>query len=143
MALRLGIFVGFASFFIMEKTLRVLGNEDGHAGHAHSHSHGTTPAADTSGQASGVSVSHSSSDLRSRGAEKSGADITSSPGEHEAENTAKQTSKLSAYLNLFGDFVHNMWVRCFYRAMSLLTPCPAAMPVPAPMALRTSLPFSL
>ena len=32
----LGIFVGFASFFIMEKTLRVLGGEDeGESGHSH------------------------------------------------------------------------------------------------------------
>ena len=28
--------------------------------------------------------------------------------EHEPEKTGKQPSKLSAYLNLFGDFVHNM-----------------------------------
>ncbi|KAI0956104.1 hypothetical protein AcV7_006597 [Taiwanofungus camphoratus] len=72
----LGIFIGFASFFIMEKTLRVLGNEDGHAGHSHSHSHGDKSAADELVQTSVIKVAH--------------------------------TSKLSAYLNLFGDFVHNM-----------------------------------
>jgi solute carrier family 39 (zinc transporter), member 7 len=40
---RLGIFIGFASFFVMEKTLRVLGGgEEGHThAHGHSHSHGT------------------------------------------------------------------------------------------------------
>ena len=35
----MGIFVGFAAFFIMEKTMRVLGAEDEGASHGHSHSH--------------------------------------------------------------------------------------------------------
>jgi zinc transporter 7 len=35
----LGIFVGFATFFIMEKTLRVLGGDEDAHGHTHSHSH--------------------------------------------------------------------------------------------------------
>jgi len=39
---RLAIFVGFASFFVMEKMPRVLGGEEGHShSHGHSHSGGT------------------------------------------------------------------------------------------------------
>ena len=102
--LSLGIFVGFASFFIMEKTLRVLGGDDDHA-HGHSHSHSVAPQA----HSSGVSVdSHSSSGLKSRKSEKDPAsDSSESNGDTPAKSGA-QPSKLSAYLNLFGDFVHNM-----------------------------------
>ena len=48
MAFSLGIFVGFAAFFVMEKTLRVLGGgeEDGHS-HSHSHSHSPDHPIDT------------------------------------------------------------------------------------------------
>lgn len=103
---RLGIFVGFASFFLMEKTLRVLGSEDGHAhaGHSHSHSQGEATA---EGKASGVVKNSAEGGLHSRGASRTGV---VAPEEHEAEKTGKQPSKLSAYLNLFGDFVHNMQV---------------------------------
>ena len=101
---RLGIFVGFASFFLMEKTLRVLGSEDGHAHAGHSHSHSSD--AQTEGKASGVAKNSADGELRSRGASSTGA--ATAPEEHEPEKTGKQPSKLSAYLNLFGDFVHNM-----------------------------------
>ncbi|KAI0951216.1 hypothetical protein AcW1_008316 [Taiwanofungus camphoratus] len=103
----LGIFIGFASFFIMEKTLRVLGNEDGHAGHSHSHSHGDKSAADELVQTSGVSLTSSTNALRSRTSEKSEISTSTNPNGHEVIKVA-HTSKLSAYLNLFGDFVHNM-----------------------------------
>jgi len=104
----LGIFVGFASFFIMEKTLRVLGNEDGHAGHSHSHSHGEKPAAEGISQASGISLTSSTNDIRPRTSEKSGSLTTEESTEEEPAKAGKQPSKLSAYLNLFGDFVHNI-----------------------------------
>ena len=97
---RLGIFVGFASFFLMEKTLRVLGSEDGHAGHSHSHSHGET--AEDEGKASGAAKNSAANELRARGSQKGDA------APSEPEKAGKQPSKLSAYLNLFGDFVHNM-----------------------------------
>ncbi|TFY50801.1 hypothetical protein EVJ58_g10885 [Rhodofomes roseus] len=100
----LGIFVGFASFFLMEKTLRVLGSgsEDGHAGHSHSHSHGE---AKSDGKASGAAKNSASNELRARGSQKEDAAPSE---EQELEKAGKQPSKLSAYLNLFGDFVHNM-----------------------------------
>ncbi len=110
--LRLGIFVGFASFFIMEKTLRVLGGEEEGAGHSHSHSHSHTngSAEHTNGHSTAVAAP-STNGLKSRSGEKS--DTSKSDGNDEAQDTPKQTSKLSAYLNLFGDFVHNMYVRRF------------------------------
>lgn len=101
----LGIFVGFATFFIMEKSLRVLGGEEGH-GHSHDHSHTHSEAAVVSAQASGVSTSLSPDGLRSRGSEKQNE---VDHQEHvEQAHAATAPSKLSAYLNLFGDFVHNI-----------------------------------
>jgi len=102
----LGIFVGFATFFIMEKTLRVLGG--GEDAHGHSHSHSQAEPSPT-GRASGV-VSSSADGLRSRGSTKSSSDSVDSTVTVVEENakSANAPSKLSAYLNLFGDFVHNI-----------------------------------
>ncbi|KAJ7769049.1 ZIP-like iron-zinc transporter [Mycena olivaceomarginata] len=93
----LGIFGGFAAFFIMEKTLRVLGGDEDGAGHSHSHSHASGETAEASGAAD-----KDKDGLRSRKGGKK--DKT------EAAEAAKSTgpSKMSAYLNLFGDFVHNI-----------------------------------
>ncbi|KAH9856565.1 Zinc/iron permease [Lenzites betulinus] len=106
----LGIFVGFASFFIMEKTLRVLGGGDeegaGHS-HSHSHSHSAGSADSANGHSTAVAASGDATGLKSRGADK---DIKEQDGDAESEESkaAAPTSKLSAYLNLFGDFVHNI-----------------------------------
>jgi len=102
----LGIFIGFAAFFIMEKSLRVLGGDEGADGHSHGHSHTHSHAeTQTKAIASGVSITSSADGLRSRN------------GENASETKSEQVdvvhpgtgpSKLSAYLNLFGDFVHNI-----------------------------------
>jgi zinc transporter 7 len=87
----------------MEKTLRVLGDEDSPAGHAHTHSHSHSPSEPEISNASGADPSITQNGLRSR-----------NPGRSEDVNsmnlidTTSGPSKLSAYLNLFGDFVHNM-----------------------------------
>ncbi|KAK7033309.1 Zinc/iron permease [Favolaschia claudopus] len=102
----LGIFVGFAAFFMMEKTLRVLGGDEEGGGHSHSHSHSNEA---TTGEASGAEVTKPSQDgLRERKSEK----------KSEKENTKSATgpSKMSAYLNLFGDFVHNIMAASFYAS---------------------------
>lgn len=115
---RLGIFVGFAAFFFMEKTLRVLGggDEDG-VGHSHSHSH--SHVADTSAEkASGVGTSVSQDGLRNRSSDASKSTVSSVEHVDQATNGP---SKLSAYLNLFGDFVHNMCVCPFSFDMPCLT----------------------
>ncbi|KAG5647344.1 hypothetical protein DXG03_000412 [Asterophora parasitica] len=96
----LGIFIGFATFFFMEKTLRVLGGGEDGAGHSHSHSHSVEPAYAV---ASGSDSSVSQDGLRSRKSDKGSA--LAEPAQASAANGP---SKLSAYLNLFGDFVHNM-----------------------------------
>lgn len=104
----LGIFVGFATFFVMEKSLRVLGGEEGH-GHSHDHSHTHSKAATIStdsAQASGASTSLSPDGLRSRGSGKQNE--VDRQAYVEQAHAATAPSKLSAYLNLFGDFVHNI-----------------------------------
>ena len=90
----------------MEKTLRVLGGDES-TSHSHSHSH-TVERSDA--QASGASHTISQNGLRSRLPEKvNGVD----PPKIEDRNPTTSPSKLSAYLNLFGDFVHNMSVPRF------------------------------
>ncbi|GAW00191.1 ZIP-like iron-zinc transporter [Lentinula edodes] len=103
----LGIFLGFAAFFFMEKTVRVLGGDgDGTTAHSHSHSHSIDDGAMTTGR----SIATSEGTLKSRAKVES----TSSPSYLESSNTESTNSvtngpsKLSAYLNLFGDFVHNI-----------------------------------
>ncbi|KAF8591051.1 Zinc/iron permease [Ramaria rubella] len=97
----LAIFIGFAAFFVMEKSLRVLGGEaEGHS-HAHGHSHSHSSES-VNGVSSGVAAP-SKEGLRSRASEE-----PPSKKAEEAEAKVNATSKLSAYLNLFGDFVHNI-----------------------------------
>jgi zinc transporter 7 len=97
----LGIFVGFAAFFFMEKTLRVLGaDEDAHS-HSHSHQPHVSPEVIKN---SSVEGSATENGFRSRN--KSATNSSSSSPE--IPKTANGPSKLSAYLNLFGDFVHNI-----------------------------------
>ncbi|KAF7791189.1 hypothetical protein EIP86_002202 [Pleurotus ostreatoroseus] len=112
----LGIFVGFGSFFVMEKTLRVLGGggEDSE-GHSHSHSHSQSQTNDA--HASGISTTSAKGELRSRVSKAGEDDSGKDEHEHEdAQKTGPQPSKLSAYLNLFGDFVHNMMAASFYSS---------------------------
>jgi zinc transporter 7 len=102
---RLGIFIGFASFFFMEKTLRVLGGNDGNDGNAsHSHSHSVDQP--EAGHATGVNISGAvHGNLRERNNTKPD---TKSETRQEHAKASSGPSKLSAYLNLFGDFVHNI-----------------------------------
>jgi solute carrier family 39 (zinc transporter), member 7 len=97
----LGIFVGFASFFFMEKTLRVLNGDSGDTGHSHSHSIDKQ----NESRATGIDKNGMASEsLRER--RKTDVTKVEIPGEQAKSGTGP--SKLSAYLNLFGDFVHNM-----------------------------------
>ena len=84
----------------MEKSLRVLGGEDNSHGHSHSI---VDSVAEVTAQASGIASPSSANGLRLRGHEKS-SPLEKIPG----STSANSSSKLSAYLNLFGDFVHNM-----------------------------------
>jgi solute carrier family 39 (zinc transporter), member 7 len=110
---RLGIFLGFAAFFFMEKTLRVLGGgEDEHGGsHSHSHSHSHAGAAEASPSNAAIATGAASRNGEPNGLKKR-KESEQKQGRL-AESSAASTapagpSKLSAYLNLFGDLVHNM-----------------------------------
>jgi len=97
----LGIFIGFASFFFMEKTLRVLGGDDSNASHSHSPSVDQPEAT----HATGVNISGAvHGNLRERNTKPD----TKSETRQEHAKESNGPSKLSAYLNLFGDFVHNI-----------------------------------
>ncbi|KAE9402918.1 ZIP-like iron-zinc transporter [Gymnopus androsaceus JB14] len=102
----LAVFLGFASFFMMEKTLRVLGgDEEGSTGsHSHSHSHSIDGEAKTTGR----SVAATEGSLKSRGKAETASAADESNLETPTTSSVNGPSKLSAYLNLFGDFVHNI-----------------------------------
>ncbi|KAG9315009.1 ZIP-like iron-zinc transporter [Chiua virens] len=113
----LGIFVGFAAFFIMEKSLRVLGGDEGTEGHSHGHSHSHSHShidISPNAVASGASTTSSADGLRSRGREKGSGSEQSEQVDVAQPGTGP--SKLSAYLNLFGDFVHNIMAASFYSS---------------------------
>lgn len=109
----------------MEKTLRVLGS-GGEEGHGHSHSHsqsnghaqpnGTSTAVSTSvnGHANGLTSrkveTAEGHKLESEDGHINGDANGHANGDGETANSPSGPSKLSAYLNLFGDFVHNMYV---------------------------------
>jgi zinc transporter 7 len=90
----------------MEKSLRVLSGDERAEGHSHGHSHSHVNTS-ASAVASGVSITPSSDGLRPRNGEKGGGSGQSE--QVDLVQTGPGPSKLSAYLNLFGDFVHNMY----------------------------------
>ena len=134
----------------MEKTLRVLGadSESSHThshSHNHSHSHITTTTTEQS-HASGVHVPVSTNGLVSRSKlaseEKEEAEDTGDDddarNEGEDRKGTVQSSKLSAYLNLFGDFVHNMWVITLFITCTSVINSSSVTFVPARTASRES-----
>ena len=90
----------------MEKTLRVLGADEDAHGHSHSHSHSQPHVSPEVIKNSSIKGSATEDGPRSRNK----AVTNSSSSSVEIPKTANGPSKLSAYLNLFGDFVHNMSV---------------------------------
>ncbi|KAG8967781.1 hypothetical protein FRC03_009330 [Tulasnella sp. 419] len=102
----LAIFLGFAFFFATEKISRILGVGDDHS-HSHSHSHTHSSTAFVESTASSSAVAGPKKDgLKARKSEKKiDLDSTSSPG---TEQAPAGPSKLSGYLNLLGDFMHNV-----------------------------------
>jgi hypothetical protein len=129
-AYRLGIFVGFAAFFMMEKTLRVLGGGEGHTHSPEGHGHRDRTSDESASSA--IEPNSTTSGLRSRhnvNGESSDKHECQPEGE---KGHVSGPSKLSAYLNLFGDFVHNMSV------VPEIVPSNACWPTSTPvrMALR-------
>ena len=99
------IFLGFAAFFVLDKTMRVLNasaGDDGHGhGHGHSHSHSHSHSSGTSSSV----ASAGSGELRSRKNADSKEEIKT---QDIAKPEVNPSLRLSAYLNLFGDFTHNI-----------------------------------
>jgi len=98
----------------MEKTLRVLGGGDGDEDSNHSHSHSHPHAVPAASTTTGVDFQSPQNSLRKRSSESDKTTETTLSTINQAVPPlgAGGPSKLSAYLNLFGDFVHNMWVFC-------------------------------
>lgn len=95
----------------MEKTLRVLGGDEEGEGSAHSHSHSHSASAASTAAATGVdNMLSPQNGLRKRSSDPDNSGEPKPSSINQAVPTASATgpSKLSAYLNLFGDFVHNM-----------------------------------
>lgn len=90
----------------MEKTLRVLGG-----GEAHSHSNegdGDLSKGTDESTSSAIEPHTSSSGMRSRQPANMEHSNKHEPQSEDSKGNIGGPSKLSAYLNLFGDFVHNM-----------------------------------
>jgi zinc transporter 7 len=94
---------------MMEKTLRVLGGGEDHT-HSHEGSEHHNKKASDDGTSSAIEPHSSNSGLKSRRQAKTGHSDEQEPQTEEVNGNFGGPSKLSAYLNLFGDFVHNMWV---------------------------------
>ncbi|KAH0833057.1 ZIP-like iron-zinc transporter [Lanmaoa asiatica] len=94
----LGIFIGFSAFFIMEKSLRVLGGDEG----------AEAPLLP-------VYQLHRQLMVCDPEAERKGAGSDQS-AQVDLVQPSAGPSKLSAYLNLFGDFVHNIMAASFYSS---------------------------
>ncbi|OXB38664.1 solute carrier family 39 (zinc transporter), member 7 [Cryptococcus neoformans] len=110
------IFLGFACFFVLDKTMRVLSSSaGGEGGDYHSHSHSHSHSHTSSGRSSSIEAEKDNG-LRQRkspvspSTDSASADIQAASTSQD-EKTAKEANpslKLSAYLNLFGDFTHNI-----------------------------------
>jgi zinc transporter 7 len=97
------IFLGFATFFIMEKVFRILsdGGEAGEHGHSHSHSH----SHHSHGESTAVAAK-GPSEVRQR--KKSDKPDDSSEGStSKTTDKSRDQVKLSAYLNLIADATHS------------------------------------
>jgi zinc transporter 7 len=109
--MKAAIFAGFFAFFFLDKTMRVLSAASGDGSsksHSHHHHH-STPQIETAEKvaaaSSAVEPVISSDGLRSRG--KVQAETTAFEVDP-TQKAANASLKLSAYLNLFGDFSESL-----------------------------------
>ena len=77
------------------------GGESDHHGHSHPHSHNDLSA----GKSSSLEPK---TELRSRKSPKDVTQVTPQPPPETLSDGANPSLRLSAYLNLFGDFTHNI-----------------------------------
>lgn len=98
--LGVAILVGFMTFVLMDKALRIA---TGRAGHDHSHGHSET--IEPSAASSAVEKS-GTGDARNRGKKASANESTAAVVQSKPEPS--NSIKLGAYLNLIADFTHNI-----------------------------------
>lgn len=101
--LGIAIMVGFVSFVILDKAIRIAsGGDEGH-GHSHGHSHGKIEAEDkASAKVSGSDSGAQVDGLRQRNGEKTSTK-TVVPVEQESGPSSNR-----GYLNIIADFTHNI-----------------------------------
>jgi zinc transporter 7 len=97
------IFFGFFAFFFLDKTMRVLSSKSGDQsskGHSHHHGSVTNERKEETGASTGVEAL-SAEGLRHR---KNAVEVPDATAVANALPSGSASLKLSAYLNLFGDF---------------------------------------
>ncbi|KAI4742074.1 Zip-domain-containing protein [Aureobasidium sp. EXF-12298] len=103
--LGIAIMVGFVSFVILDKAIRIAsGGDEGH-GHSHGHAHGKIEGGDkaaASAKASGSDNGAQTDGLRQRNSEKAGTKSVV-PVEQESGPSSNR-----GYLNIIADFTHNI-----------------------------------
>ena len=107
--LGIAIMVGFVSFVVLDKAIRIAsGGDEGHGhshGHSHGHAHGKIEGADkaaASAKASGSDSGAQTDGLRQRNSEKAGTKSVV-PVEQESGPSSNR-----GYLNIIADFTHNI-----------------------------------
>ncbi|KAG8853913.1 hypothetical protein FRB96_007922 [Tulasnella sp. 330] len=103
----LSVFLGFAFFFITEKVSRTFGGDDDHS-HSHSHSHSNASLVVSASAQSSAVTGKNTDGPRKRKADGKSEHSAVSKGAITSPNPSIGPSKLSAYLNLMGDFMHNI-----------------------------------
>jgi zinc transporter 7 len=107
--LGLFIFIGFATFVAMDKTLRIITGGDGHS-HSHSHGHGAeneyaAPHIEAEAASTGASTTDATSLKNRKTSGKESKESTTTEITRKAPSTSIQVSSL---LNLISDFTHNI-----------------------------------
>lgn len=104
--LGIAIMVGFVSFVILDKAIRIAsGGDEGH-GHSHGHAHGKIEGGDkaaASAKASGSDSGAQADGLRQRNTDKSNAKIIVPVEQQESGPSSNR-----GYLNIIADFTHNI-----------------------------------
>lgn len=106
----LGIFGGFFFFFLMDKLMRVFNGGEGHDHHHHHHhQHDVKEKQQQDEKYTTSTVAKGQPEgLRQRVKDKKDDDENEKEKHHDHATHSNSSIKLSAYLNLFADFTHNM-----------------------------------
>ena len=103
--LGVAIMLGFVTFLVMDKTIRIASGGDGAHDHFHGHSHGKKDE-NTVAQATGLDKDPQSGSLRQRHGDKTAAETTTTITEQQKETNAANSNR--GLLNAIADFTHNI-----------------------------------